>query len=215
MNEELLNINHYMKLFLGLIAMVEPFAASTAFVAMAAPFAARQQALMAAVSALAMLIMMMLFLGLGTAILDFFAISQGAFVTMGGIVLLLTGISMLRDAGTGEADAVADGRSWVSVAIVPLAIPLLAGPGAISTIIVFSGEHDDPGHQLVIAIVILAVVAVTYAFLRAGRLVARLVGKTGLDVFNKIMGMIVLAIAVEFLYDGFALHFPGFVTIHD
>lgn len=101
-----------------------------------------------------------------------------------------------------------------SLAIVPLAVPLLSGPGAIATVIVFAGEHDTKAHQWVMAILILLIVVTTYVFLRLGHVVARLVGATGVDVVNKIMGMIVLAIAIEFLYDGFSLHFPGFEANH-
>ena len=96
----------------------------------------------------------------------------------------------------------------------PLAVPLLSGPGAIAVDIVFTGEQKTKVHQWVMAIVILLIVATTYVFLRLGRVVARLVGATGVDVVNKIMGMIVLAIAIEFLYCGFSLHFPGFEANH-
>lgn len=122
---------------------------------------------------------------------------------------------MIKGSSGPENESASEEQSWLSVAIVPVAIPLLAGPGAISTVVVFSGQHSGLEHLLVVGVVILAVTLITYLFLRSGNLVMRVFGKTGIDVINKIMGMIVIAIAVEFLYDGFALHFPEMVTVHE
>lgn len=89
MESELVDIHHYLKLFLGLFAMVEPLGASAVFVTMAASYSKDVQNKMAAVSGLAMFGVLFAFLVTGNAILEFFGITQGAFMSMGGIVLLL------------------------------------------------------------------------------------------------------------------------------
>jgi multiple antibiotic resistance protein len=96
-----------------------------------------------------------------------------------------------------------------SVAVVPLAIPILAGPGAISTVIVFAHKSAALSHHLVICAVILAVAVSTWVVLRLALVLAPLIGPTGMRVFTQIMGLLIAAIAVEFITQGLGAIFPG------
>jgi multiple antibiotic resistance protein len=96
-----------------------------------------------------------------------------------------------------------------SVAVVPLAIPILAGPGAISTVIVYAHRSASFSHQMLICAIIIVVAASAFVVLRFAPIMASLAGRTGMRVFTQIMGLIVAAIAVEFITQGLAAIFPG------
>jgi len=147
----------------------------------------------------------------GQQLLGFFAISIGAFRIAGGVIVLLMGLAMMRsqnadndDGGSGEeAEEAGD-----SVAICPMAIPLLAGPGAIATMILQSQAATVPGDYLVLGAVIAAMVALTYLTLRLAVPIARFLGATGLMVVTRLIGMIVAAIAIDMMVVGLRLSLP-------
>jgi multiple antibiotic resistance protein len=96
-----------------------------------------------------------------------------------------------------------------SVAIVPLAIPLLAGPGAISTTIIFGAERNSLGHHSVIVLCCLAVALITWLALRIATPIADLMGKTGMNIAVRIMGLLLAAVAVEIFISGLTTLLPG------
>ena len=217
MIEELTDFHHYAKLFIGLFAMVDTLAATTTFLALSTGYSAKERANIAAVASGTMLVVFFVFLVFGNAVLDFFGISQGAFMVMGGVVLFLMALDMIRDTDTPEPDAEhqAKLKPWIGVAMTPLAVPLLAGPGAISTVVVFAQAEGSVAHQVVMGLVVLAVVGLTYVSLSMSKNIGRLLGPNGISIFNKIMGMIVMAITIEFVFDGTAMHFPDLTMGHD
>lgn len=221
MGAELLDGQHYLKMFIGLLAMVDPPSSALAFLSVAGGLGHAAQKKVAALSVIVMLAVFYLFMVFGTQVLDFFGISLGAFKVMGGLVLGLLGFEMIRENAEDVAGSMAGkaadgqaGKSWVGIAVMPLAMPLLAGPGALSTVILFSGEHDESGHLAVVSLVILAIGVMTWVSFQFANAVSRVMGPTGIVVFNKIMGMLIVAIAVEFVFDGTAMHFPQLVTTH-
>ena len=144
---------------------------------------------------------------LGREILDFFAISIGSFRVAGGLIVLLMGLNLLRADTAAKTQAQA-GASSCSQAICPIAIPLLAGPGAIASIIVHYDGAATAGDYLTIASVLLAMIAIVYLTLRIAVPVARLLGSTGLTVATRLFGMIVIAIAIDMASIGMGLLFP-------
>ncbi|MEJ5219987.1 MarC family protein [Cognatishimia sp. D5M38] len=99
----------------------------------------------------------------------------------------------------------------------PLAMPILAGPGAISSIIVFAESHDEIGiaHKLLVLGVAASIAIYIYVTFRLAAMSDRLFNDNVVLIVNRVMGLIIAAIAFEFLLDGFAEHFPGIETIHD
>ena len=95
------------------------------------------------------------------------------------------------------------------MAVVPLAIPVLAGPGAISTVIVYAHQSVSLSHHLLICAIIVAVAVSTFVVLRLALVIASLIGPTGMQIFTQIMGLLIAAIAVEFMTQGLAAIFPG------
>ena len=107
-----------------------------------------------------------------------------------------------------EAEEAQDKRS---IAIVPLSLPLMAGPGTISMVIVISGRTQTVGDDIAAAVAMLAIAVSIFLILGSGSLIARALGKTGMNVATRIMGLILAAIAVEFIVKGLSEMFPGWL----
>jgi len=149
---------------------------------------------------------------LGDRILEFFGISIPSFQTGGGILLLLMAISMMHAKQSGirqtaeEAQAAAEREA---TAIVPLSIPLLAGPGAISSMIIAAQQsHGLWGHLLLLAPVT-AVALLVWGILRLSAPIANRLGTIGINIFTRLMGLILAAMAVEFIAHGLLGLFPA------
>ena len=130
----------------------------------------------------------------------------------GGLLILLVAFAMLHttDHGPQETQADRPGTSANdSVAVVPLAIPILAGPGAISTVIVYAHKSVAVSHHLLLCAIIVAVAVSTWVVLRLALVIGSRIGPTGMRVFTQIMGLLIAAVAVEFITQGLAALFPG------
>lgn len=158
---------------------------------------------------------MLLFFGLfGSVIFTVFGVSLGAFRVAGGLLLLITALDMLnaRPARTRTSpDEAEEGMQKDDPAIVPLAIPLLAGPGAIATVMVLMSQGDGSINRTVLPVLaaVLITLVASYFILRGASLVQRVLGQSGVAILERVMGLILAAIAVQFIFDGGrALLFP-------
>lgn len=149
---------------------------------------------------------LLFFAVLGNQILDLFGITLPALRTGGGILLMLIAIDMVfaRHSGatgtTSEETAESHGRDDISV--FPLAMPLMAGPGAISAVILLTtGAASDLDYWLVIAAII-SIMAGSYVTLLLAIPIQRLLGLTGLSVVSRIIGVLLAALSVQFIFDG-------------
>jgi multiple antibiotic resistance protein len=208
------NWNEYLKLLIGLLAIMDPLAIIPTYLSLTARYTAPQKRPIALAAALTVLLTLILFTISGMSLLHVFGISLSAFRIAGGMLLLITAFEMIRSAepGTPSSAPLATGTA-AAVGIVPLAIPLLSGPGAISTVIIYASIHDSLGHKLLMSLVIGTAALLVFVVLRLADATRRWLGPTGVMAFNQIMGLIVAAIAIEFVLDGLAAHFPGFGPI--
>ena len=140
-----------------------------------------------------------LFALLGRQILDYLNVSVPALQGAGGLLLLLVALQLLRGDEEDESEASPEERT--SIAMVPLGTPLLAGPGAIVTVIVFVGRADGAGAWASIFVAIAAVLAVSFLALRFSGLVIRLIKPTGVLLLSRVAGMLLAAIAVQMIAD--------------
>ncbi|MCB1742305.1 MAG: NAAT family transporter [Gammaproteobacteria bacterium] len=145
---------------------------------------------------------------LGDEVLDLFAISIGSFRIAGGIVVLCMGLGLVR-ATAGREDRSNSADSSASQAICPIAIPLLAGPGAIAAVIVHCDAASRTGDYVTLAVVLLVMTAIVFATLRMAVPVARYLGKTGMTVASRLLGMVVVAVAIDMATIGIGLRFPN------
>jgi multiple antibiotic resistance protein len=166
----------------------------------------------------ACLAMLLLFLLVGTAVLDFFGISISAFQIAGGLLLGGLGFDMMKSRQPGDIDVKAvdanavDGNAvpakpssdanLYATAVVPIAIPLTVGAGTFSAVILFADLAHRSGSVLALTGAVGALVAVNYVVFSFSSRIVRFAGEVGLSVFTKIMGLFTLAIGVEFILRG-------------
>jgi len=190
---------------ISLFAVVDPLAAAATFATLTATDSLRETRAMARRAALAASGVLFLFLIAGEGILLWFSISFDAFRIAGGIILAVMALDLLKATNTGvraTSDERDEGLRKVDVSVTPIAFPLLAGPGAISTVMVFASSQPGIGGMLTIGAVILLVGLAIWLLLSfASTLVVRL-GATGMNVSSRLLGMLLLAIAVQFVLDG-------------
>lgn len=190
----------------SLFAIMNPLVAVPFFAAITEGQTQGQRKRLALNATVAVAITLVLAALLGAEILDFFAISIGSFRIAGGIIVLLMGLSLIRaNAGDGDKTTAATSRSQ---AICPIAIPLLAGPGAIAAIIVYRDGASGGEAWMTLAAVLLTMTAIVYVTLRVAVPVARYFGDIGLTVASRLLGMIVVAIAIDMATIGIGLRFP-------
>jgi multiple antibiotic resistance protein len=149
----------------------------------------------------------------GLKIIEFFGISIASFQVGGGTLLLISALQMLNaqpaeakpgdvDEGNQKADAGA------SIAIVPLTIPLLTGPATISTVVIYAEKTRHLWEHAVLVGYGVVIGLITYAAFSAAGRIAKVLGRTGINVMTRLMGLILAAMAVELLADGLAKLFP-------
>lgn len=207
---ELVNWPEYSKVFLAIYALISPPVVLPAYLSLLADRTAREKAQAAWIAAVTFFIVLVAFTLFGTRLLSGFGITLYGFQVAGGVLLMRVGFDMIYSARVmGDRPENARG-SLIGVTIMPITIPLLAGPGAISAVTVFSGQHDvDPlGHKLVIIAVLMALAVVAYFTYRFAIVFDRILNPTVMSVVSKIMGLFICAIAAEFIIYGIAGHFP-------
>jgi multiple antibiotic resistance protein len=162
----------------------------------------RDTARRASLVAFGLLIFFALF---GTLLFKVMGVSLAAFRVAGGVVLLITALDMLRarqsetKTSPGEAEEATEKED---VAIVPLALPLLAGPGAIATVMVLVSRGKGITNTLTVVGAVVVTMIATYLLLRAAVLVQRVLGQSGVALFQRVMGLLLAAIAVQFIAEG-------------
>jgi len=205
----MLDFTEYTKIFISLFAIIDPVGIIPIIIAFTAGMTAQKRERVGRMASLSVLTILLAALLLGEAILEFFGISIHSFRTAGGILLLLMSINMLIGDKPKRTPDDSDGDATSSVAIVPLSTPLLAGPGAISTVILDAHKASDPGHYAAMGFILfLLSITVWLTFLIAPWVSQRL-GSIGSNIVTRLMGLLLAAIAVEFMAGGLRGLFPA------
>jgi multiple antibiotic resistance protein len=206
----MLDFTEYTKIFISLFAIIDPFGIIPIIIAFTAGMTAQRRERVGRMASLSVLGILLAALLLGEAILEFFGISIHSFRTAGGILLLLMSINMLiGDKPTMSPNESVDGDSTASVAIVPLSTPLLAGPGAISTVILDAHKGSNAGHYGAMALVLVLLSLIVWITFLVAPWISQRLGKIGSTIFTRLMGLLLAAIAVEFIAGGVRGLFPA------
>ncbi|MDH4216487.1 MAG: NAAT family transporter [Gallionella sp.] len=208
----MLDFTEYTKIFISLFAILDPIGIIPIIILFTSEMTASKRAYVGRLASLTVCAILLAALLIGQPLLAFFGISISSFRVAGGILLLLMAIKMLLGSfyktASGKSDNV-DGEAVSANAVVPLSTPLLAGPGSISAVIVEAHKASGFQHYLVMGLeIILLSITVWLTFLIAPWVERRL-GKIGIDVFTRLMGLILAAIAVEFIASGMRGLFPA------
>jgi multiple antibiotic resistance protein len=187
--------------------LVDPFAALPTFLAVTAGVDAQRRRKMAWKASLTALVVLSAFAVAGQYIFRMFGITLPAFEIAGGIILLLIGLDMLaaKRSPTQESSAeAAEAALKEDAGIVPLGIPMLAGPGAITSVMVLVGQAQTRWQMVAILMSIFITAAICYLVLGNSDRVARAMGETGVRILVRIMGLLLVALAVQYFVNGMA-----------
>lgn len=205
--------------FIAMVAIVNPLGKVPLYVQASAGQMRQARwllALLVTVTAFAILLLSLL---AGKSFLGLFGVDLASFRVGGGIVILLTGLSMMRGSAVdvsaeeeAEDSARRQARSRFRKVVVPLAMPILAGPGSISTAIVYSARTDGLLDYLWLSGVLVVVMLVVLGTLLLSRRVQRLFGDTALDILTRVFGLILAGIAVQLMVEGLGEIFPAWLT---
>ena len=185
--------------------LVDPFTVIPMFLAITSDLPDAERRQMARRSAWTCAIVLIAFAVAGILIFRAFGITLPAFKIAGGIILLQIGMDMLqaRQSGTKVTpEETEEGAAKADASIIPLGMPMLAGPGAISTVMVLVGEsHTVWQHAVVYATILLTAFA-SYMILAGADRVRRYMGETGIRILSRLMGLLLVALAVQFVANG-------------
>ena len=187
--------------------LVDPFAALPTFLAVTSGYNTARRRATAFKASLTALILLSSFAFAGEYIFRLFGITLPAFEIAGGIILLLIGLDMLQakrsptQESSGEAAAAAEKED---AGIVPLGVPMLAGPGSITSVMVLVGQAQTRWQMAAILASILITAAICWGVLGNSDRVARMLGDTGIRILVRIMGLLLVALAVQYFVNGMA-----------
>jgi multiple antibiotic resistance protein len=202
-----------LKPLIALLAIVNPIGVVPFFIAFTQNFTRVQRARTISISSFAAFVVIAVSAIAGLKIIEFFGISIASFQVGGGLLLLISSLQMLNaqpaeakpadvDEGNQKVDAGA------SIAIVPLTIPLLTGPATISTMVIYAEKTRHLWEHAVLVGYGVVIGLATYATFSASGRIAKVLGRTGINVMTRLMGLILAAMAVELLADGLLKLFP-------
>ncbi len=201
------DIPFYIKAFISLLVLVNPLEGIPVFLAATQSASPELTAKITRTTSVAIVIILLLSLFLGSTLLQLFGISAGAFQTGGGAILFLIAVKMVLGPGKSSFEEMSGGTLTPSFAVVPLAIPLFAGPGAINGAVLYGTRAHNFSEMAILAGVIVLVGLATYLSLRAAITIVRYIKETGIDIATRVMGLIIAAISVEMIAHGIAAMF--------
>lgn len=192
----------------SLLAVLNPIGNAAIYVSLVSEKPKSHQHKVAVKCAIAVAIIMTLVIWVGLPLLHFFGISLGAFQIAGGLVVLLIGLSMIRAKSHSndydQPEKQQSSKAKSSVAIVPMAMPIIGGPGAISAIIAHAPAFPGVLNHLILTVCCLVLSAVIGVVLWFAPLVSKVLGEEGMRIATRIMGLVLAAIAVQMMAGGVA-----------
>ncbi|WP_201574128.1 MarC family protein [Psychrobacter sp. H8-1] len=207
------------KIILAFVVLINPFSALTLFLDLTRGYSMINRRKVARVACLTIFITISFFTVVGEVLLKALGISIGSFQLAGGILVFLIALNMMNGEGNPakpdqenfdvEFDRYAPPST--ASAVVPLAIPMMIGPGGISTVIIYSSQVSGILRVSAVIIAGLLISLFCYLALMAAGRISRLLGDTGLNIMSRIMGMLLAAVSIEIIVSGLRTLFPGLV----
>jgi multiple antibiotic resistance protein len=195
-------------IFTSILFIVDPFAVIPTFLAMTVRDSPEQRRVLARRGAWTCAITLTAFALGGSMIFKIFGITIGAFKIAGGVLIGLNALDMVQARRSQQRETAvetAEGIQKDDIGIMPLGVPMLAGPGAISTVMVLALGAKSTTATAAIYVSIVLTAVISYLVLAAASLVERRLGQTGMRILTRLMGLVLSAIAVQFIIDGIKL----------
>ncbi len=189
--------------FTSFFTLINPLGTMPIFMTMTANLDQKHRTKTAKKASIIAFFTIILFAFAGQLLFNFFGISVNSFRIVGGVIFFLMGMDMLQ-ARLGKVKVKeSEIKSYVNdISITPLAIPMISGPGALTNAIVLMEDADDYPTKITLIISILLVMILTYIILYSSSRIIKFLGETGNNVLMRLMGLIVMVIAVEFFFSG-------------
>lgn len=191
--------------FASIIAIANPFGTMAVFASLTADNTNVERKNIAKKTAMYMFLILTIFLLAGTYIKNFFGISMSGIRVAGGLILLQSAFAMLKPGQTPKRIS-EEGKEYAKeqedISFSPLAMPMLSGPGSIATVIGLASNSKGASDFVVIIAAILISAIVSYFVLRLGPLSSKYIGPSGMNAITRMMGFIVMAMAVQFILSG-------------
>ena len=205
------------KIILAFLVLINPFSALTLFLDLTRGYSMMNRRKVARIACLPIFITISFFTVVGETLLKALGISIGSFQLAGGILVFLIALNMMNGEGNPvkpdqenfDVDHVQDAPPTTAAAVVPLAIPMMIGPGGISTVIIYSSQVSGILQISAILIAGLLISIFCYVALMAAGRISRLLGDTGLNIMSRIMGMLLAAVSIEIIVNALRSLFPS------
>lgn len=189
--------------FVTLFVIIDPIGITPLFVALTQGMTQKRRQTIALRAILTSVFVLSLFTIFGEAVLSFVGISMPAFRIAGGLLLFLTALDMLFQRRTKRREDQAEEEDHHDdPSVFPLGIPLIAGPGAIATMILLAGQKPGLTGLMMVLGIMLAVLTIVFLLFMTATWLERALGKTGINVVTRLLGMLLSALAVQFVLDG-------------
>ncbi|WGE32959.1 YchE family NAAT transporter [Actinobacillus genomosp. 1] len=213
-----INLAIYLQFFIGLFAIVNPFGSLPIFFSMTAHQYEAERNHTSLVTSVSIGVILLVSLFFGKFILDAFSISLDSFRVAGGFLIVSIAMTMisgkLGEHKQNKEEKNADVSEYENIGVVPLAMPIMAGPGAIGSTIVWGTRYHQVTDYIGFSVSIILFSVVCYILFRFSAPLVKKLGKTGSNVVTRIMGLILMALGIEITVAGLSNLFPGLTSIH-
>ncbi|MGI9024495.1 MAG: MarC family protein [Burkholderiaceae bacterium] len=200
------------KTFISLLALVNPLGAIPFFISFTATNTRAERRRIVRIASITVAFVIAFTTLLGQQVINFFGITVNSFQVGGGIIMLLMAISMInaQPGGTKTTpEEAVEGEQKENIAVVPLAIPLLTGPGTISTVIIYADKAETWWQRMSLIGSGVAIALLVFLALSAADPISRALGRTGINVATRLMGLMLAALGVELIVDGLIALIPA------
>ncbi len=207
-----MDFQEFIRIYIGIFMICSPFTAISAFLSLTNGRTSKQKKRVGLIAALTVASVLISIAWLGDSLLNFFGVRLATFQVAGGVILFLLALTMLHGGGMDTAKSSLKEREEHKtdpVEIVPLAIPLIAGPGAISSVIIVVENHPGVMNSIAISLNLLLVSISLFFCLFFASALEKKLGKTGIKLLNNLGGLIIALIAVDVFSRGILELFPG------
>jgi multiple antibiotic resistance protein len=208
MDDGLRSLPEYLEVLVGLLTISAVPVIMPIFIGLTIDRTSTQRFRSAFLAALTLFVTLALAIYLGEQLLSLLSISLFSFRVAGGILIFATGLGLISAKSELNVNSI-QGVDKSEIGIVPLGIPLLAGPGMISVVLIQSQEMESNADNLVLVGLVLLVAFFVWACLAASEMISKMMGPNGLEILSKVSGLILAALGVEFIATGTLQLFPG------
>lgn len=216
--ETVIHFAIYLQFLIGLFAIVNPFGSLPIFFSMTAQLYEEERNRTSLVTSFSIGVILLVSLFFGKLILDMFSISLDSFRVAGGILIVSIAMTMisgkLGEHKQNKEEKNADVNEYGNIAVVPLAMPIMAGPGAIGSTIVWGTRYHTWVDYVGFSLSIIVFSVSCYVLFRYSAPLVKKLGKTGTNVVTRIMGLILMALGIEIIVTGLGNLFPGLSLTH-